>query len=140
MNLVDGGWALFARVNDEFAKRGLSVSDLRILEAVCTNRQLSVSEVADAVHMRVSTVSRMIGRLSDDGNIQRFESKADGRHRLVRLTDHGRRTLALHVNARDQVIRQFVVDAMTPEEFTALGVAFRKIREAVDAAEPAAAD
>lgn len=140
MNLVDGGWALFARVNDEFAKRGLSVSDLRILEAVCTNRQLSVSEVADAVHMRVSTVSRMIGRLSDDGNIQRFESKADGRHRLVRLTDHGRRTLAIHVNARDQVIRQFVVDAMTPEEFTALGVAFRKIREAVDAAGPAASD
>ena len=140
MNLVDGGWALFARVNDEFAKRGLSVSDLRILEAVCTNRQLSVSEVADAVHMRISTVSRMIGRLSDDGNIHRFESKADGRHRLVRLTDHGRRTLALHVNARDQVIRQFVVDAMTPEEFTALGVAFRKIREAVDAAEPAATD
>ncbi|WP_374611823.1 MarR family winged helix-turn-helix transcriptional regulator [Gordonia sp. (in: high G+C Gram-positive bacteria)] len=140
MNLVDGGWALFARVNDESAKQGLSVSDLRILEAVCINRQLSVSEVTDAVHMRVSTVSRMIGRLSDDGNIHRFESKADGRHRLVRLTDHGRRTLAIHVHARDQVIRQFVVDAMTPEEFTALGVAFRKIREAVDAAEPAATD
>ncbi|MGW8813405.1 MarR family winged helix-turn-helix transcriptional regulator [Gordonia terrae] len=140
MNLVDGGWALFARVNEEFARRGLSVSDLRILEAVCEARQLGVSEVADAVHMRVSTVSRMIARLSDDGDIHRFESKADGRHRLVRLTDQGRRTLADHVSVRDQVIRRFVVDAMTPDEFTALGVAFRKIADAVDAAEPAASD
>lgn len=140
MNLVNGGWALFARVNDEFAKRGLSVSDLRVLEAVWTNRQLGVSEVADAVHMRVSTVSRMIGRLSDDGHIDRFESKADGRHRLVRLTDQGRRALADHVSVRDQVIRRFVVDALTPEEFTALGVAFRKIGEAVRVAEPPASD
>ncbi|MFE0748555.1 MarR family winged helix-turn-helix transcriptional regulator [Gordonia sp. NPDC058843] len=140
MNLVDGGWALFARVTDEFTKRGLSVSDLRILEAVCGKPQLGVSEVADAVHMRVSTVSRMIARLSDDGDIHRFESKADGRHRLVRLTDQGRRTLADHVSVRDQVIRRFVVDAMTPDEFVALGVAFRKIAEAVDAADPAATD
>lgn len=135
-NLVDGGWALFARVNDEFTKRSLSVSDLRILEAVCTSRELGVSEVADAVHMRVSTVSRMIARLSNDGDIERLESKVDGRHRLVRLTDQGRRTLADHVNVRDRVIRQFVVDAMSPDEFAALGAAFRKIRAAVDAAEP----
>ncbi|WP_238420982.1 MarR family winged helix-turn-helix transcriptional regulator [Gordonia sp. 'Campus'] len=140
LNLVDGGWALFARVNDEFGKRGLSVADLRILEAVCRARQPGVSEVADAVHMRVSTVSRMIARLSNDGDIQRLESKADGRHRLVRLTDQGRRTLADHVSVRDRVIRQFVVDAMSPDEFAALGVAFRKIRAAVDAADPPVAD
>ncbi|MCZ0914129.1 MarR family transcriptional regulator [Gordonia amicalis] len=133
LNLVDGGWALFARVNDEFVKRGLSLSDLRILEAIELSPKLGVSEVADAVHMRVSTVSRMIARLSEVGDVERFESKTDGRHRLVQLTDRGRQTLAAHVHLRDRVIRKFVVDAMSPEEFAALGTAFRKIRAAVDA-------
>lgn len=133
LNLVDGGWALFARINDEFVKRGLSLSDLRILEAISQSPKLGVSEVADTVHMRVSTVSRIIARLSEVGDVERLESKADGRHRLVHLTDQGRKTLIAHVSLRDRVIRKFVVDAMSPDEFAALGTAFRKIRAAVDA-------
>lgn len=133
LNLVDGGWALFARINDEFVKRGLSLSDLRILEAISQSPKLGVSEVADTVHMRVSTVSRIIARLSEVGDVERLESKADGRHRLVHLTDQGRKTLIAHVTLRDRVIRKFVVDAMSPDEFAALGTAFRKIRAAVDA-------
>ncbi|GAC00944.1 putative MarR family transcriptional regulator [Gordonia namibiensis NBRC 108229] len=139
LNLVDGGWALFACVNDEFVKRGMALSDLRILEAISQSPKLGVSEVADTVHMRVSTVSRMIARLNDVGDVERLESKADGRHRLVRLTEQGHRTLASHVSLRDRVIRRFVVDAMSPDEFACLGTAFRKIREAVDAAEQPAA-
>ena len=135
LNLVDGGWALFARINDEFVKRGLSLSDLRILEAISQSPKLGVSEVAETVHMRVSTVSRMIARLSDVGDVERLENKADGRHRLVRLTDQGHDTLATHVSLRDRVIRKFVVDAMSPDEFADLGTAFRKIKEAVDAAD-----
>ncbi|MEO9329189.1 MarR family winged helix-turn-helix transcriptional regulator [Gordonia aurantiaca] len=135
LSLVDGGWALFARVNDEFVKRGLSLSDLRILEAIGQAHEQLVSEVAEVMHMRVSTVSRMIGRLSDVGDVERLESKADGRHRLVRLTEQGRASLAEHVGLRDRVIRRFVVDAMTPEEFTALGVAFAKIKATVDEAD-----
>ncbi|MDS1115310.1 MarR family winged helix-turn-helix transcriptional regulator [Gordonia westfalica] len=133
LNLVDGGWALFARINDEFVKRGLSLSDLRILEAISQSPKLGVSEVADTVHMRVSTVSRIIARLSEVGDVERLESKADGRHRLVHLTDQGRKTLIAHVTLRDRVIRKFVVDAMSPDEFATLGTAFRKIRAAVDA-------
>ncbi|WP_208651416.1 MarR family winged helix-turn-helix transcriptional regulator [Gordonia alkanivorans] len=133
--LVDGGWALFARVNDEFVRRGLSLSDLRILEAISQSPKLGVSEVADTVHMRVSTVSRMIARLSEVGDVERLESKAGGRHRLVHLTDQGRETLATHVHLRDRVIRRFVVDAMRPDEFACLGIAFRKIKEAVAAAD-----
>lgn len=132
-HLVDGGWALFERFNDEFLRRGLSLSDLRVLEALAKEPQLSVSEVADAVHMRVSTVSRMLARLCDDGPVERVESKIDGRHRLVRLTAHGHATLAEHVRLRDDLVRRFVVEAMSPEDFLALGEAFRQIRLAVDA-------
>ncbi len=124
LNLVDGGWALFARINDEFVKRGgLSLSDLRILEAISQSPKLGgVSEVADTVHMRVSTVSRIIARLSEVGDVERLESKADGRHRLVHLTDQGgRKTLIAHVTLRDRVIRKFVVDAMSPRRVRRAG-------------------
>jgi len=135
LELVDGGWALFERINDEFVRRGLSLSDLRILEVIGQSPRQLVSEVADAVHMRVSTVSRMIGRLCDVGDVERLESKADGRYRLVRLTEQGQATLETHVLLRDRVIRRYVVDALTADEFAALGSAFGKIRAALAAAD-----
>ena len=91
----------------------------------------TVSELADAVHMRVSTVSRQIARLIDDGEVEKIKSDGDGRHRLVRLTEQGRATLHEHVMVRDSVIRRHVIDVLSPEEFTALGDVFRRIRAAI---------
>ncbi|MCH5643416.1 MULTISPECIES: MarR family winged helix-turn-helix transcriptional regulator [unclassified Gordonia (in: high G+C Gram-positive bacteria)] len=128
---VDGGWALMARVTDEMSARGLAVADMRLLEALEDTPDRGISELADAVHMRVSTVSRQIARLIDDGEVEKIKSDGDGRHRLVRLTEQGRATLHEHVMVRDSVIRRHVIDVLSPEEFTALGDVFRRIRAGI---------
>ncbi|MDL9937677.1 MarR family winged helix-turn-helix transcriptional regulator [Gordonia sp. ABSL1-1] len=128
---VDGGWALFALVTDQLSAQGLSVADMRVLEALAGAPQRGISELAGAVHMRVSTVSRQIGRLIEDGDVEKLKSDGDGRHRLVRLTDKGRATLNEHVRVRDAVIRRYVVDVLSPEEYACLGRAFRSIGDAV---------
>lgn len=128
---VHGGWALYARVTDELTARGLSVSDMRLLESLERTGYRGISELADDVHMRISTVSRQIARLIDDGDVEKIRSDGDGRHRLVRLTEKGRETLREHVKVRDTVIRRHVVNVLSEEEFAALGIAFRKIGEGV---------
>lgn len=128
-SVVDGGWALFARISAEFSANGMSITDLRVLEVLPRRPYFSISELAATVHMGVSTVSRLVSRLIDSGDVARIPSPSDGRHRLVCLTDHGYDTLECHVALRNKLVRKLVAEVLTPEEFETLGVAFTKIRE-----------
>ncbi|MFW0797044.1 MarR family transcriptional regulator [Gordonia sp. CPCC 205515] len=130
---VDGGWALLATVNAELSNRGLAQTDLRVLEALAGVSQRGISELAGDVHMTISTVSRQIARLIESGAVERVPSDADGRHRLVRVTDAGYELLHAHVAVRDEMIRKLVVDVLTDDEYATIGVAFGKIRDAVAA-------
>lgn len=129
---VDAGWGLLEQVNSEMSTRGLSQSDLRVLESLAAVPHRGISELACDVHMRVSTVSRQIARLAEEGAVERVASDGDGRHRLVRITDSGRDLLREHVLVRDRLIRELVLDVLTPEEYASVGEAFRKIRAGLD--------
>ncbi|MGV9709659.1 MarR family winged helix-turn-helix transcriptional regulator [Gordonia sp. NPDC003424] len=129
LDVVDGGWALLAAINAELSRRGLAQTDLRVLEALSGARERGISELASDVHMSVSTVSRQVGRLTESGAVERISSDVDGRHRLVRVTEAGHRLTREHVMARDELIRKFVVDVLTDEEYDVIGAAFRKIGE-----------
>lgn len=137
LEVVDGGWALMAQVAAGFSARGLSVSDLRLLEVLGTRREFGISELAAAVHIGVSTLSRQIARLIESGDVVRVRSDTDGRHRLVRMTEAGRQNLDRHLELRDELVRTYVVDSLTPEEYRALGAAFAKIAAVCDPASQA---
>lgn len=129
---IDGGWALMAQVNNSFNTEGLSVTDMRLLEIAASRDSAGISELAAAMHSGVSTVSRIASRLIDEGSLERVASRSDARHRLVRITDSGREELARQMLVRDAVIRKYVIDALTEEEFERLGQMFAKVRDACD--------
>lgn len=127
-SFVDGGWALMAQVNSTFGAHGWTTTDLRLLEVLATREEFGISELASTVHMGVSTVSRQIGRMIDTGDVVRVRSDLDGRHRLVRITDAGRDTLARITEVRDRVIREYVIDVLGEDDFTTICLAMRKVR------------
>ena len=124
---VSGGWGLLAEINTAMSASGFTQVDLRVLEGLQNSEERGISELAAVVHMSVSTVSRQITRLVDEGLAERTESETDGRHRLVRITDRGREVLARHAAVRDDAIARQVVDPLTAEEFQMLGEVFAKI-------------
>jgi DNA-binding MarR family transcriptional regulator len=128
-SVVDGGWGLLASVNEEMAAHGLAPSDLRVLEALAAAPDRGISELAELTHIRLSTMSRHITRLIDDGCVERIPSDHDGRHRLVRVTDLGWETLREHTRVRDRLIRRHVIGVLTDREFETLGTVFRKIAD-----------
>ncbi|MGK2318049.1 MarR family winged helix-turn-helix transcriptional regulator [Gordonia rhizosphera] len=130
-SFVNGGWALLAAVNAQLSTRGVTQADFRVLEVLADSRERSISELSDTVHIRVSTMSRQVGRLVDDGSLERVENHADGRQRFVRITDHGLEVFAGYARIRDDLICRLVIDPLTPEEFRTLGEAFRKISDRI---------
>lgn len=127
---VDGGWALMAQITSWFSTEGMSVTEMRLLEIVAERDSAGISELAGAMHSGVSTISRVVGRLIEQGFLERVPSQSDARHRLVRITDSGRDEMRRRADIRDAVIRRCVIDVLTPEEFELLGDMFNRIRDA----------
>ncbi|MEP9394616.1 MarR family winged helix-turn-helix transcriptional regulator [Gordonia sp. VNQ95] len=131
-NFVDGGWALMAQVTAGFAAAGFSATDMRLLEILAPRDAIGISELAATLHAGVSTVSRIVSRLIDDGILERVASQADARHRLVRITEAGRVELDRQLSVRDGLIKRLVVDVVAPEQYESIGDAFERIRKACD--------
>lgn len=85
--------AVTAALEHELGERhGLGVSEFEVLERLAENEQhkFRVQELADAVHLSQSTLSRLIGRLEQHGLVQRNMCDVDRRGIDVCLTDAGR--------------------------------------------------
>lgn len=128
--VTDGGWALLARLNGEFSAKGMSLTDMRVLEVLSEVQYMSISELAASAHLGVSSVSRLITRFIESGDAVRVPSESDARHRLVSLTPQGRQTLARHIELHDRLIRAFVVDVLSTDDFEGIGEAFSRIGRA----------
>ena len=74
-------------------RHGLGVSDFEVLErlAESEDHKFRVQELAGAVHLSQSALSRLIGRLEQHGLVQRVLCDLDRRGIYVCLTEAGRR-------------------------------------------------
>lgn len=74
------------------ARHGLGLSEYEVLERLAENEQhkFRVQELAEAVHLSQSTLSRLIARLEQSGLAQRSMCDADRRGIDVCLTEAGR--------------------------------------------------
>ncbi|MFT4200443.1 MarR family winged helix-turn-helix transcriptional regulator [Gordonia sp. (in: high G+C Gram-positive bacteria)] len=128
--VVNGGWKLLAQVNQGLSDGGFSSSpDLRVLETLGREERMRISDVARATHIQMSTMSRQITRLIDEGWVERVEDlkRDDARHRWVRPTEAGRAYLAKLVAYRDEMVRRHVVDVLGEEDFQTLGEIYGKL-------------
>ena len=73
-------------------RHGLGVSDFEVLErlAESADHQFRAQELADAVHLSQSALSRLISRLEKGGLVERCLCDLDRRGIYVTLTDAGR--------------------------------------------------
>ena len=81
--------ALERRLQDE---HGLGVSEFEVLDRLASveGEGTRMQELADAVHLSQSALSRVVGRLEDDGLVVRAMCKHDRRGIFACLTDAGR--------------------------------------------------
>lgn len=73
-------------------RHGLGVSDFEVLErlAESADHQFRAQELADAVHLSQSALSRLISRLEKSGLVERCLCDLDRRGIYVTLTEAGR--------------------------------------------------
>jgi DNA-binding MarR family transcriptional regulator len=85
-----------ARVNCALERRlgehGLGVSEFEVLERLASSEKgdRRMQELAEAVHLSQSALSRVVGRLEADGLVSRAMCQSDRRGIFACLTDAGR--------------------------------------------------
>jgi DNA-binding MarR family transcriptional regulator len=73
-------------------RHGIGVSEYEVLERLATGGedQRRMQELAEAVHLSQSALSRLIGRLEADGLVERCMCTEDRRGIFANITDEGR--------------------------------------------------
>jgi DNA-binding MarR family transcriptional regulator len=70
---------------------GLSLMAWRVMASLSGKDALSVGELADIVLAKQPTVTKLVGRMEEDGWVKRCDATHDKRQSLVSLTPAGRR-------------------------------------------------
>jgi DNA-binding MarR family transcriptional regulator len=87
---------------------GLGVSEYEVLERLATGDKDSsrIQELADAVHLSQSALSRVVARLEDDGLVTRAMCSEDRRGIYACLTDAGRKRYEAALPAHRAVLAE----------------------------------
>lgn len=139
-------WATVTQVHDVLAREmedetGLPFERYRILLllARADNEALRPSELADALPITRSGVSRLIDRLERDGIVERRSCAADGRGRFVGLTPRGEEVFRHAGRVHLRGIGHHLGSNLTVDEMAELRRLTSKLAAGVDAARDAEA-
>ncbi|GAA0651989.1 MarR family transcriptional regulator [Kutzneria viridogrisea] len=130
------GWSrvvtLHGRVEQELAKalqrqHGLGLSEYRALAQLAATEcgELRIQELADAIGLNQSSVSRLVARLEEAGLTRRDLCANDRRGVYSVITDAGRKRLATAAPVYTEVLTQALDRAAADAE---LGGAVRAVR------------
>lgn len=114
---------LHARVEQELAKAhrqyGLGLSEYRALSqlAVAEDGELRIQELAKAIGLNQSSVSRLVVRLEEAKLTRRATCDKDRRGVYSVITDLGRARLAILVPTHNQILARELDRAATDPEF-----------------------
>ncbi|MWA01520.1 MarR family transcriptional regulator [Actinomadura sp. LD22] len=127
---VDGSVRLTEIMDRDLkAKHGLSVSEYEILVRLseAPGHRLRMAELADNASQSRSRLSHTCSRLESKGLVKRDTCGTDKRGVYAQLTDDG--FAALERAARDhvEVVREYLIDVIEPEDLEAVGRAFRAV-------------
>ncbi|YAL83536.1 MarR family winged helix-turn-helix transcriptional regulator [Dermacoccaceae bacterium W4C1] len=108
---------------------GVESAAVPLLFALC-DEPLRVGTLAERVQSDVSTVSRQVGRLVDDGLLNKVRDPDDGRAQMVELSPSGRQTLDA-VRAQRATWMQQVLSDWSDEEADDFAGALDRLRMAL---------
>ena len=83
---------------------------LPVLRAIAELQPLRHTELAEAVQLDTSTVSRHVRHLEDRGLVRSRTDEADGRVRLVELLPEGQQVLQDMLTRRRAILRELLSD------------------------------
>lgn len=91
--------------------------------------QLRMSELADVIIVSRSGVTYQVTQLERAGLVRREKCPSDERGVLAVLTGAGRAALSRAAPGHVQVVRRYLIDALTPAQRTALAEGFAAARD-----------
>jgi len=127
-----GSRLLEEALDRDLQAHGLQLSEYEILSMLSeTPRQrLRMSELAALVVQSRSRLTHTATRLEARGWVTREACESDRRGVELVLTREGAKRVIKASHAHVESVRRNLLDVMTPEQLTALGVAMRLVRDA----------
>lgn len=124
-----GSARLAERLDADLRAFGLDLGEYEILVTLseATDRRVRMSELAEAVHQSRSRLTHTISRMENAGLVDRASCPTDRRGVWAHLTDEGFRLLELAAPTHVEAVRRHFVEAMTPEDYAAVGRAFSAV-------------
>lgn len=113
----------------DLRRHGLDLGEYEILVCLeeAPNRQLRMSELAERVHQSRSRLTHTVARMEKSGLVARTTCPSDRRGVWAALTDTGFDLLAGAAPSHVEAVRAIFVEAVAPEDFEAIGRAFRAV-------------
>lgn len=138
-----GAWRLFlethARVLDvlenelnEDEDLQLSWYDVLVQLSEAPDRRLRMQELADAVLLSKSGLTRLVDRMEKAGLVQREACTDDRRGTYAVLTDRGLERLEDAFPAHARGVQEHFTGHLSPDEARVMTAAFRRVLDALD--------
>jgi DNA-binding MarR family transcriptional regulator len=105
----------------------LSSYDVLVQLASAPDREMRMSQLADAVLLSRSGLSRLVARLVDQGLVERRECASDGRGAFASLTDAGQKRLDDARETHRAGVRERFLSRLSESHQRQLGAAWRRI-------------
>lgn len=108
---------------DWLRPHNLDLAEYEILVSLSESegRQMRMSDLALGVHQSRSRLTHTVSRLEAQGLVARQRTCTDGRGVFATLTDKGFDKLVEAAPRHVESVRKIFVDAVTPEDFEAIG-------------------
>jgi DNA-binding MarR family transcriptional regulator len=123
--------AVLTRELDEELRRahGLPLSSYDVLVNLesAADRQMRMSELADAVLLSRSGLTRLVERLEREGLLERADCPSDARGSLAVLTDQGMARLAQARKTHLRGVRDRFLDRFSDDELERIGNFWRRV-------------
>ena len=124
------GSALLAeRLDADLREFGLDLGEYEILVTLseAPDRRVRMSELAEAVHQSRSRLTHTVSRMENAGLVDRASCPTDRRGVWAHLSDEGFRLLEVAAPTHVEAVRRHFVEAMTPEDYAAVGRGFSAV-------------
>lgn len=124
-----GSARLAERLDADLRAFGLDLGEYEILVTLseAPDRRVRMSELADAVHQSRSRLTHTVTRMENAGLVDRASCPTDRRGVWAHLTDEGFRLLEDAAPNHVEAVRRHFVEAMTAEDYAAVGRAFTAV-------------
>lgn len=116
-------------IDNALKKYGLDNSRRRIMLALSSKPHASVSELSDMIISKMSTTTKIVYRLKDEGLVETYSCQSDGRITRVYLTERGTEMIN-KINDLTSVVLEQSFEGITPSSTRKndgkLKIAFKK--------------